>query len=113
MGAAACSDAVRRNASESIGALPKGRRSTSASSACVRSEHHINHKYWYDKMQMSSASQALFEGAQAGDVRRVMTALNAHGDPNCVNYAGYTALALAVGGGYKELLETCPKAVCH
>ncbi|CAE8633935.1 unnamed protein product [Polarella glacialis] len=55
-------------------------------------------------MQLSASSQAVFEGAQLGDTRRVLAALNAHGDPNCVNFGGYTALMMAVGGGYREIV---------
>eukprot|EP00927_Polykrikos_kofoidii_P068613 TRINITY_DN63959_c0_g1_i1.p1 TRINITY_DN63959_c0_g1~~TRINITY_DN63959_c0_g1_i1.p1 ORF type:complete len:423 (+),score=70.80 TRINITY_DN63959_c0_g1_i1:118-1269(+) len=58
----------------------------------------------HDKMRMSSASQALFDGAQRGDLRKVVNALNARGDPNCANQGGYTALMLAVGGGHREIV---------
>merc|ERR1719392_253364 len=61
-------------------------------------------RYWHDKMKVSEASQAVFDGAQCGDTRRVLAALNAHGDPNCVNFAGYSPLMLAVGGGYREVV---------
>merc|ERR1719387_488136 len=53
---------------------------------------------------MSAASQAVFDGAQRGDAGRVLAALNANGDSNCVNFSGYTALMLAVGGGYREIV---------
>jgi len=55
-------------------------------------------------MRQSTSSQALFEGVQNGDAKKVLNALNAYGDPNCVNVAGYTGLMLAVGGGYREIV---------
>lgn len=105
MGAAACSDAKRLSGAETLdrnedsrGYL-KGTNTISSSSGGPRGA-----SYWHDKMKMSAASQAIFEGAQRGDVRQVLNALNAHGDPNCVNFGGYTALMMAVGGGYKEVV---------
>ncbi|CAJ1340272.1 unnamed protein product [Effrenium voratum] len=70
--------------------------------AAHKSRAHETARHWHDKMMMSAASQAVFEGSQRGDTRRVLAALNAHGDPNCVNFGGYSALMLAVGGGYME-----------
>merc|ERR1719181_2505901 len=67
-------------------------------------------KFYHDKMRISVASQAVFKAAQCGDVRGTLTALNTHGDPNCINSAGYTALMLAVGGGYREISAMLLKA---
>jgi len=89
MGTASCSQAERRGA-DAIG--PDAIRKAPGA------------RYWHDKMKVSEASQAVFDGSQCGDTRRVLAALNANGDPNCVNFAGYTALMLAVGGGYREIV---------
>jgi ankyrin repeat protein len=87
-------DSISRDRS---GAVRKSRTAETAPSGGSK-------EYWYDKMRLSAASQTIFEGAQCGDTRRVLAALNAHGDPNCVNFMGYTALVLAVGGGHREVV---------
>lgn len=103
MGGNACSTAIPGNARSSKGQGPSKDTSPSKKQhGHIVQEHGA--RYWHDKMRMSASSQAIFEGAQKGDTRRVLTALNAHGDPNCVNFAGYTALMLAVGGGYREVV---------
>eukprot|EP00421_Protoceratium_reticulatum_P075670 CAMPEP_0168407410 /NCGR_PEP_ID=MMETSP0228-20121227/26147_1 /TAXON_ID=133427 /ORGANISM="Protoceratium reticulatum, Strain CCCM 535 (=CCMP 1889)" /LENGTH=369 /DNA_ID=CAMNT_0008421077 /DNA_START=76 /DNA_END=1182 /DNA_ORIENTATION=+ len=60
-------------------------------------------RYWHEKMRFP-ASQAVFDGAQRGDVRHVVNALKASGDPNCIASSGCSALVLAVGGGFRELV---------
>jgi len=85
---------------ESEGAGSRGAKAQAARN----SKAHQTVRHWHDKMMMSAASQAVFEAAQRGDSRKVHAALNAHGDPNCVNFAGYSALMLSVGGGYIEVV---------
>ncbi|CAE7646026.1 ANK1 [Symbiodinium sp. CCMP2592] len=72
--------------------------------AARKAKAHLTVRHWHDKMMMSAASQAVFEGAQRGDAKKVTEALNAHGDPNCINFGGFNALMLAVGGGYTEVI---------
>ncbi|CAE7236917.1 ANK1 [Symbiodinium sp. KB8] len=72
--------------------------------AARKAKAHLTVRHWHDKMMMSAASQAVFEGAQRGDAKKVTEALNAHGDPNCINFGGFNALMLAVGGGYMEVI---------
>jgi len=110
MGASACSDAERMpplamksggmpQAISRVAAAGAAKGGSSSSSSTIKDARH-----WHDKMRVSAASQALFVGAQVGDARRVVTALSAHGDPNCVNFAGYSPLMLAVGGAYREVV---------
>ncbi|CAK9026657.1 unnamed protein product [Durusdinium trenchii] len=96
---AACSTEGRDEAEAAQAAAGKGREGREGRGA-PREAHTVRH--WHEKMMMSAASQAVFEAAQRGDSRKVHTALKAHGDPNCVNFAGYNALMLSVAGGYIE-----------
>merc|ERR550532_2290087 len=97
---AACSDGHERVSAEAVQGLayPPGPQPRALKPGAATASMSSGARYWHDKMQMSSASQAIFDAAQRGDTRRVLAALKAHGDPNCVNAAGYTPLMLAVGG---------------
>ncbi|CAK9027221.1 unnamed protein product [Durusdinium trenchii] len=98
---AACSTEGRDEAEAAQAAAGKGREGREGRGA-PREAHTVRH--WHEKMMMSAASQAVFEAAQRGDSHKVHTALKAHGDPNCVNFAGYNALMLSVAGGYIEVV---------
>lgn len=59
--------------------------------------------FWHEKMRESKPSQELFDAAAIGDVKGAMTALVAHGNPNCCNAEGLTSLMMSCAGGHLEV----------
>jgi ankyrin repeat protein len=62
-------------------------------------------EFWHDKMQVSRASQELFNAAATRDLEKAVRAIQGMGDPDACNARGLRPLQMAVANGHLAMVQ--------